>query len=338
MLEKVKTILHSIYEYLKPPAKLNWGYSFMALAISSAFCFALRCMFQATGWGWPLTSLAGYALFTPIVVTFSLILTTIAIGYNHADKIVGKYTGIGVLLISAISGIPIMLITRASHNLIILGWTSMRWNLVYPVYFYRTDISSWKYIIFEVFSDTVVPAIGVSLFFFGLMYSAFSGEHKNYKYALIGIMLALYSLDIVEMPGIIIAGFWCAYLRSKVQNIWGPFLCLLSTRLSEYLLDPLLSKIDIVSIQSYSDIDATYFYSSIPAMFVGIILLFYFVSKFGTFYDDFETRDPGMVEEKPAVKKNETIINILNGINVELLVGVLIFIILIALVIKGVHL
>lgn len=82
-------------------------------------------------------------------------------------------------------------------------------------------------------------------------------------------------------------------------------------------------------VQVYSDIDSTYFYSSLPAFLVGLILLLFFAKTLNEFHEsysaDFTVSDDEEKKENYLVK----------GINTALICALIIFLILWVFVLKG---
>lgn len=339
MDNKLQYIKKILGKWFLPPVRLNWGYVVLVLSIASGLCYLVRNIINDAGVGWSLTSLAGYSLLMPVLIFFSLIIPTAALARNSHDRITGQYSGVAPLILAFFSGVPVMLISRSCHNLIVMFWTSKRIDMVFPVYFYRTELNSWPYSLYQILIDTIIPSFGIALFFFGLLFSTFKKTDKVPAYFIIGILYAAYNLNLIDFISLAFAGSWLAFVRTKSRNIWGPILCMLGTRITELVFGDVFQIIDITTIQTYSDIELTYLYASLPAFLIGGILVFFFMKMFNDFYNSYSISLLGDVElpvEADDDDKNKP--SFVKGINPALLVGTIIFIIIWVYVCKGVHL
>ena len=331
MQEQKPSTLTVIRYQLSRPSVMNWSYPIMVSSVMTAMIFAVRCLCTFTGFPIPATSVIGNAALNILVTLLALVLPAALLSNGLSDRIVGRFTGAGSLILAFCSGIPLMLITTATYNL--SAWVILRFGTKMPFPFLFTDYatSSAAGEVLSVMSDTVLPAAGASLFFFGLMWSRFRSKERFAGYAIIAFAYMMFSLDAVSALGLLITGWWCCFLRTKTDNIAGPFVCLVAARLSQYLFTGTLGKVDILSIQTYSDIDSVFFYSSLPAAFMGLVLLSFFMKTLNSFYDSFtdDEEDSRYDNSIPAFDK---------GINLTIIVSGAIFFTLWILMLKGVHL
>lgn len=310
---------------------MNWSYPLMLSSVMATLMFTLRVLAGRFGFPIPATSLIGYAIFETLFIILAAMLPAALLSRGLTDRTVGSFTGAGSLILAFISGIPIMLITTALYNF--SAWLILRVSgrMCYPLFFSHITKSNGLTDSLEIMTDTVIPAAGASMFFFGLLWSRFRSRERFLGYIIIAAAYALFSFDLISLAGLFITGWWCSFLRTKTGSIAGPFLCLIASRLSVFLFNGTLNKVDILSIQTYSDIDSVYFYSSMPAIFMGVILLSFFMKSLDSFYGTYtdEEEEKALDEAIPAFDK---------GINLTIIISGALFMTMWILVCKGVHL
>ncbi len=328
---KKPSFLNIVRYQLRCPSVMNWSYPLMLSAIMTALMFSIRMLTKRFGSPIPATSLIGYAVFETLLILLAAILPASLLSRGLTDRTIGNFTGAGSLILATISGIPIMLITTALYNF--SAWALLRigGKMCFPLFFYHVTKPNKLISALEIMTDSVIPAAGASLFFFGLLWSRFRSKERFVGYIIIAAAYALFSFDLVSLAGLFITGWWCSFLRTKTGNIAGPFLCLISSRLSIFLFSGTLNKVDILAIQTYSDIDSVYFYSSMPAIFMGVILLSFFMRSLDSFYGTYTDEEDEKILDAsiPAFDK---------GINLTIIVSGALFLTMWILVCKGVHL
>lgn len=317
------------YQFRKPPVT-NWSYPLMALSILTALFYALRVMANNGSFPFPPTSLIGYSVFSVLMALIVLFLPGFTLSRGFYDQVIGRHTGIGSLLLSVCSGLPLMLVTTAVYNF--SSWLILRTgsNVIFPAYFYHGGTESKAGAVLAILADTVIPAAGASIFFFGLLWSRFRSKEKFVGYIIIAAAYMLYSMDLFGAGAVFFTGWWCSFVRTKTGNIFCPFLAIVSCRISGYLFGDTLTKIDILSVQTYSDIDSTFFYSSLPALFIGLILISFFMKSLNAFNESYsDSEEDGIYDQViPAFDKS---------INLTIVVAGLVFAILWVMLLKGVH-
>ena len=303
----------------------------MVSSILTALLFVIRILLKYTGSPIPATSLIGYSVLEILLILIALMLPSAVLSRDLTERTIGSFTGTGPLLLAFFSGIPVMLITTALYNF--SAWIILRVGskMLFPIFFCHPDSSATLVKILEIMSDTVIPAAGASFFFFGLLWSRFRSKERFVGYIIIAGAYMLFSMNPVSAVGLFITGWWCSFLRTKTGNIAGPFLCLIASRLSEFLFTGTLSKVDILSIQTYSDIDPVYFYSSLPAAFMGVILISFFMKSLDSFHDSY-------VDEEEETELDTSIPSFDKGINLTIIVSGTVFLVIWILMCKGVHL
>ena len=332
-------VLRFLKKHFFIPAKMNWGYPLLILAVSTGILYLFRCIINDMHLSVPATSLLGYSALIPVITVVCLIFPAILLSKGNSSRILGEYTGAGSLAMAFLSGIPIILIRTSFHNLISWAWLRMGFQMVFPAYFYLGGTDSVQGQILAIMSETVIPAFGASFFFFGFMWTRFRSSERRIGYYIAGIFFALFCLDAIDFLPLCITGVWCGYLRTKTGNIAGPMLCLICSGISGMLLTPVLEKVDITSVMTYSDIPSTFFYSSVPAAFLGIVLLSFFLRMFGEFYYmyfDISHGDTSHAEE--TAQADRSIPAFVDGVNPALLVAAVIFAVIWIALFKGAHL
>ena len=311
-----------------PPRVMTWGWPLMILSLMTLVFFIGRCIFKDPALAFPAASVIGCSFFLILETLCALVLPAVMCSRGFEDRPVGRYTGIGALILAFISGIPLVMVRVPLYNA--LAWVTLRFtgNSVYPVFFHgKTDSPYGIYL--SLLCDIIIPAFGAAIFFFGLLWSRFRSTDRLKAYAVISTAFVLYSMDYTSALAIAAAGIWCCYLRSRIHNMWAPFLCLISVGLTEMFLPDMLSRIDIFTVQTYADIGSTYFYSSLPSFFMGMVLLLFFIRILDSFSISIRHEVTGSEDDEiiPAFDKS---------INLSLLLTVTVFIVVWVLIFKGV--
>lgn len=312
------------------PRVMTWGWPLMIVSLVTAVFFTIRCLLNRTDLAVPVTSLSGCSVLMILLTICALIFPSVLFSRDFSEKVTGRYTGVGALLLGLISGIPLMMVKTALYNAISYLTLRLGEKSVFPVFFHSQPETTYG-LVLEIISDIIIPAFGISLFFFGFLWSRFKSFDRRKAYVVISIAVVLYSMDFTAALATGAAAVWCCYLRSKVHNIWAPFLCMVSSGICELFVPEYLSKIDIFSVQTYADIGSTYFYSSIPAFFMGMVLILFFIRVLDSFsvslrYEIDITEDDEFI---PAFDKS---------INLSLILTIAVYITIWVLIIKGVQL
>lgn len=273
-MDKVRILLTNLFGSRN---NKSWSYPLFIMTMMLSFLVAFLCLYNnLPSTPIPSTSLIGYSLIMILVTSLSLLFPTFALS-KDINSLIGKYTGAGILITSFISGVPLAFISSALHNSISYLWVLVGLKPQFPAFFYYggtdTTIGLATYII----ADSILPAIGIATFFFGLIWNRIENTRPIIRSLLISFLLGLWSLDPIGLPSIIVLGIWLTFLRDKTKNIFSCILGYASYKISLLLLKDALQTVDISLVQTPSDMDATYFYTSLPAMVIGIILLLFFV-------------------------------------------------------------
>lgn len=302
----------------------------MALAIMTGLFYTLRVLANGESFPFAPTSLIGFTVFSLLMTFVALLLPGFLLAGGITDQVIGRYSGAGSLILSFCSGIPLMMVTTSVYNF--SSWLLLRMgnNVVFPAFFYHGGTESKAGYALAILADTVIPAAGACVFFFGLMWSRFRSKEKFAGYIIIAAAYMLYSMDFFGAAAVFFTGWWCSFLRTKTGNIFGPFLALVASRLSVFLFGDTLTKIDILVVQTYSDIDPTFFYASLPALFIGLILIAFFMKSLNAFHDSYSDNEEDGIYDKviPAFDK---------GFNLTIVTAGIIFATLWIMLIKGVH-
>lgn len=313
------------------PEQMTWGWALMFMSVLLAIVYAVVCTIKDIELPIAFTSVVGYASMMLVMSAVVFVFPAFILSQDFQLDVPGKYTGVGVLLLALLSGVPLMMINVSLYNL--SAWMTLILNSksIYPVFFVYGGGSEISTIILKLFSDTVIPSFGAAMFFFGLLWSRFKSTERMAAYVVISTGFALTSLDFTSVLGLIVVGVWCCFLRARAHNIWAPFVCLISLKLSEFLLPGVLSKIDIFTIQTHSDIPSTYLYSSLTAFGMGFLLIQFFIRVLNSFdnYARYEFDDEAQDATIPPFDKS---------IRLSLVLAIGIIVTIWVLIIKGVHL
>ena len=312
------------------PRFMTWGWPVMILSLATALLYAVRCLLKDSDLLFPVTSLIGCSILMILGTLVAQVFPAVFCARGIEDRPVGRYTGVGTLLLALFSGIPLMMIRVPLYNL--LAWVTLRLSgtSVYPVFFHAAPQSKYGTVL-AILSDIVIPSFGAALFFFGLLFTRFKSTDRRKAAVTVTIFFVLFSMDYTSILATAAAGIWCCYLRARVHNMWAPFLCLFTMKLSEMYLPETLARIDIFSVQTYADIGSTFFYSSLPAFFMGMVLLLFFIRVLDSFAISVRHEITGAEDDDiiPPFDKS---------INLSLLLTMAVFITVWILIFKGAHL
>lgn len=317
----------------KIPDALNWGYPVMFAGIGAILALLIRLAVMSTDVDYSQTSIIGYVLFISLFVLMAFIIPTVMLSgrFNRYDAqspsahVIGDYTGLGVLILAFLSGVPLMLLKSSLYNIFCYLWLRMGNSIRFPTFFCYVEDPTLLEIILQFLSGTVIPAIGVSLFFYGLLWS--SVRIRDFKAAciLIPILYALFSFNTFDIAGALACGWWLCILRRNTENIWGPALCLIGCKLTELVIGNTIPTVDITEIRIYSDISSKFFYSSIPSIFVAVILFAFFYKVLSEFHITMTNSSYGdnlKVLEQEKIR-DESIPPLINGVNIPLFIGII---------------
>ena len=316
------------------PKTINWGYSLFICAIGTLLVYIGQDLVTSIGSFPSKTSLTGFTLISPALTVLALLLPACTLFYDKKhpkDLIVdtiGSFTGLGPLILAFLSGIALMLIRVPLHNLTVWLWLRIGRTPIFPAFFFVNDPGSKVEKVLSFIVGTVIPGFGTSMFFTGLMWACFSKKEKKLAGLIIALAASVFSLNFFDFIPTFVITLWLCFLRDTVNNVFGPFLALAGSGLMQIFFERFVKEVDITMIQVYSDIDSTYFYSSLPACLVGFILLMFLTKSLNEFRDsyrtDFTVSDDN--EETPLFGK---------GINIALICAVIIFAVLWILLLRG---
>ena len=313
-----------------PPRRMNWSYPLFLMSIGMLITVILKSGISQVLPFTP-TSLAFCSLVVPFLTLLALVIPAISLSSNNEELtlrgISGSFTGIGPLFIALFSGVPLSLLYSSLHNLSAYLWLRLGGSVVFPTFMCYNQDDSVMGKILEIVTQSVIPALGICIFFTGLMWSVFKDQNKLIGSVIIVLSFVLYSLNVIDIPGTAIMGIWMILLRKKTDNIYAPFLAMVAMKITEMLFTPILSQVDITKLQTYSDISVTYFYASVPALFVSAILFSFFKASLDDFervyYSDLLGRE---AENDPDADKG--VAAIIKGFSPALLITLAILVIL----------
>lgn len=332
-----KSFGNAIVNQFKYPKPYNWGYPIFYGSAGLAIALLLMKLLFSGALPFSSTSLIGCSVITLMIVMLAFVAPSFLLAEHGKLFITGKYTGVGALILSFLSGAPLYLIKASFHNLTVAAWLKGGGSVVFPAVFYQFDQVSGSTLLLEILIDTVIPAFGFSLFFLGAVWQGFSEDNKRWAFIIIPVLFALFSYDFLDIPGILVIGWWLCMVRSKAENIYGPILALIGSRITGILIDSVVSEVDLTTIRVYSDLPNTIYYSSVPAIFVAVILLAFFRKTLGEFHFAYSADiygDDEKTEEKDGVQAE----SFWTGINLTLFLGLVICIVFWFLLFKGIRL
>ena len=319
------------------PFPMNWGYPVMFASAGVLLCFFIfRAAFAFLPY--TSTSLIGYSFSSLLFAVVVFAAPAVFLSRRETVSISGHYTGIGVLLMALLSGAPLYLIRTALQNVTVFLWMRAGGSVVFPFLFCYTDDHTPLILALELLTDTVIPAFGTALFFYGIVWSSIRPKDRRLAMIVIPVLYALFALDVNAFFGMLVTGWWLCVLRKNIENIWGPILCLIGCRLTGIILSDVLAPADITTLLTYQDISVSYFYAAAPAVVVGAILLLFFMRALGEFNFTYNNSIYGDVLDADfREERDHTCPPALAGFNAALLIGVVVIIVMWVLMIKGVR-
>ena len=336
-MDALRSVRDRILKPFKFPNPYNWGYPvfYGALGFLATYLL-LKLLFSGT-FPFSSTSLIGCAVIVIFLVMFAFVAPSVIIAEKCGLYITGRYTGIGALILSFLSGAPLYLIKASFHNLSLALWLRNGGSVIFPAVFYHVGEVNGPLLLLEILIDTIIPAFGFSLFFLGVIWQGFSEKNKRLAFIIVPIFIALFSFDFTNLPAILVIGWWLCIVRNHTENIYGPILALIGARFTGILVGSIVNELDITTIRVYSDIPTTIYFASIPALVVALILLAFFRKTLGEFHFAYSADiygDDEKTEEKDGVQAE----SFWTGINLTLFLGLVICIVFWFLLFKGIRL
>ena len=331
VLKAVKDFIVNSFKY---PVPFNWGYPVFYAAIGTAAAiFLLKLMFSGA-FPFSSTSLIGAAITVLVLVMLAFFIPSVLMAEKGGLDITGRYTGIGALILSFLSGAPLYLIKASFLNLSVAAWLRMNGSIVFPGVFYYLDKITGQTLFLSILIDTVIPAFAISLFFLGIVWQGFTDKNKPWAFVIIPLLIALFSFDFMNLIGILVIGWWLCMVRAKTGNIYGPVLALIGCRFTGILVGTIVEEIDLTTVRVYSDIPNTIYYASVPALIVAVVLLAFFRKTLGEFHFAYSADiygDTKLPEEQDGGKAA----GFLRGFNLTLILGVIVLIVFWAMLFDG---
>ena len=333
ILLAVKNFIVRQFKYPKP---FNWGYPvfFAGVGVGVAFLL-LKLFFDSVTIS--STSLVGCAVTVLVLIMAAFVAPSVLIAEKGGLDITGRYTGVGVLILSFLSGAPVYLLKASLHNISIALWLRMGGSVIFPGVFYYLQEITGLTLALSILIDTLIPAFGISLFFLGTVWQGFTEKNKRWAFIVIPVLIALFSFDFLDLPAILIIGWWLCIVRSRTENIYGPVLVLLGSRFTGILIGSIVTELDITTIRTYSDVPGTIYYSSIPAIIVALILISFFRKTLGEFHFAYSADIYGDNRD-PEIKDGSKAAGLLFGFILTLILGLIIMIVFWKLLFDGVRL
>ncbi len=332
-----KNIFHKFFGVPRP---YNWGYAFLFAALGATVTLALSAiLFESGCLSFSTTSVVGCGLITVMMTTFALMIPAVFIPGRSRLDIAGRFTGMGTLVMAFLSGAPVFLVRASFRNFFTYIWLRLGNTVVFPALFSYAAETSKSSLVLQILTDSLIPSLGICVFFYGLMWSGIRNADEDLSYYVIPVLLCLYSLNFPDLPGIFVTGIWLCRVRKDSGNIWGPFLCLTGSRFFGLILKGIIDEVDLTTLRTYSDMPSTFFFSSLPALVVSGILFAFFRKILGEFHFTYNADIYGNEGSKySSGDDTRKVDRFRGGFNTALFLGVIIFIIFWVMMFKGIRL
>ena len=331
VLQAVKDFFVNSFKY---PKQFNWGYPVFFAGTGAALAFLLLKLLYSGTFPFSSTSLIGCAVIVLVLIMAAFIVPSVLLAEKGGLDITGRYTGIGALILSFLSGVPLYLAKTALYNFTIALWLKIGGTIVFPAVFYHMEEITGPTLFLGILIDTLIPAFGICLFFLGIVWQGFTEKNKTWAFFVIPVLLALFSFDFLNLAGILVIGWWLCMVRAKTENIYGPILAMIGSRFTGILIGSVIEELDITTIRTFSDVPNTIYYSSVPAILLALILIAFFRKLLGEFHFAYSADIYGD-SRKPEEKDGGRAAGFLRGFNLTLVLGVIILVVFWAMLFDG---
>ena len=132
VLQAVKDFIVRSFKY---PKSFNWGYPVFFAGIGASAAFLLLKLLFSGSFPFSSTSLIGCAVIVLVLVMSAFFVPAVLLAEKGGLDIAGRYTGIGALILSFLSGAPVYLIKASLHNLSVVLWLRMGGSIIFPAAF-----------------------------------------------------------------------------------------------------------------------------------------------------------------------------------------------------------
>lgn len=336
-MDFLKSAGNHIVNAFRFPKPYNWGYPVFFGSVGMGLALLLLKLMFSGAFEFSSTSLIGCAVIVIVIVMFAFVAPSVLLAEKGRLCITGRFTGVGALILSFLSGAPVFLLKSSIHNVTAALWLKFGGSVVFPAVFYHVEGVSGQTLALEILIDTVIPAFGFSLFFLGAVWQGFSENNRKWAYFFIPIFFAAFSFDFLDIFAVLIIGWWLCIVRNHTENIYGPILTLLGARITGILIENVVYEVDLTTIRVYSDIPSTFYFASIPAIVVAVILMAFFRKTLGEFHFAYSADiygDPKKIEAAEGARSE----SVLSGFNLTFVLGILILAAFWILLWKGVRL
>ena len=331
------------------PRPFNWGYSFLFAAVGSALAMILsKFLFDCGCLSFSTTSVVGCGLITVLVTTLALMLPSVFIPEKTGLDITGRYTGVGTLVMSFLSGAPVFLIRASFRNIFTYLWLRLGNTVAGEM---TEDQKSGLAVAIGQLKDKQKKVIYMKYVShmkndeIGAILNRAAGTVGTYHSKAMGKLrwprmadwyLRGYSQC---LPGLLVTGVWLCRVRKDSDNIWGPFLCLAGSRVFSLIMNGIIDEVDLTTLRTYSDMPTTFFFSSLPALVVSGILFAFFRKVLNEFHNTYYSDIYGETGSKYGLEDDTHKVNrFRSGFNTALFLGVIIFITFWIFMFKGIRL
>ena len=336
-MDFLKSVGNHIVNAFRFPKPYNWGYPVFFGSVGMGLALLLLKLMFSGAFEFSSTSLIGCSVNVIVIVMFAFVAPSVLLAEKGRLCITGRYTGIGALILSFLSGAPVFLLKSSIHNITAALWLKFGGSVVFPAVFYHVEGLSGQTLALEILIDTIIPAFGFSLFFLGAVWQGFSEKNRKWAYFFIPILFAVFSYDFMDLFAVLIIGWWLCIVRNHTENIYGPILTLLGARITGILIENVVYEVDLTTIRVYSDIPSTFYFASIPAIIVAVILMAFFRKTLGEFHFAYSADiygDPKKIEAAEGARSE----SVLSGFNLTFVLGIMILAAFWILLWKGVRL
>jgi len=220
------------------------------------------------------TSLIGFSLITLIRLFLSLLLPIVyfAVRYHIPDtNMLGRYPGMGAMLLSFMIGCPASLIFVSLHNLIVRFFLAKKIFLTLPAFLYVSKDMSIESRFLTLAAAFLIPVLLQELFFRGLFFSVWPRSTAVFlKLLLSAFLFAVFMQNPVDVIPLFLLGLLLAYVRHATDHVLCPVFTQISMLITYYVFSALIPYTDYIS-GTQADFDAASLYTSIAALVMSLL-------------------------------------------------------------------
>lgn len=284
------------------PKQLHFGFVFLCASVLTAVLMTIWAAIPEDILSYSKTSVFGFAVIGILrsYICFLLPLVFLSTRYVVSGKnLMGKFPGIGILIISILAGFPASLIFTALHNLSLYFYITNHTRVPLPAIFYAGLDRSPIALALILIAGVLLPSIAEGVFFRGLLFASLPKKCQNgFGIIIIAFLFAVFMLNPIDFWAYFFLGLLLGYIRMTTDSVISSILTQCAMVGFMLILSALIPYIGIAEAQTRIDIDPSIPYVAITSIVIGLLALGAVVSQLQRNYS-------GMLLEKSSVPETD---------------------------------